>query len=130
MSRQKKEISYDSRDYDFKEIETDERFRQTAKEFWVTLLTFGIFIIFLTGNLYLNGRSDVAHYKYVFGFPLWIFLEIVILVGMVVAVELVVTFVYRDMDVTPTGKLKPRHRKQDVTTTEGQEKAAPESEDQ
>ncbi|MCI5493604.1 MAG: hypothetical protein MR425_05700 [Lachnospiraceae bacterium] len=34
MSRQKKEISYDSRDYDFKEIETDERFHQTAKEFW------------------------------------------------------------------------------------------------
>lgn len=129
MSRQKKEISYDSRDYDFKEIETDERFHQTAKEFWVTLLTFGIFIVFLTGNLYLNGGSDVAHYKYVFGFQLWIFLEIVILVGMVVAVELVVTFVYRDMDVTPTGKLKPRRRKQDITTTGDQEKAAPESED-
>lgn len=71
----------------------------------------------------------MAHYKYVFGFPLWIFLEIVILVGMVVAVELVVTFVYRDMDVTPTGKLKPRRRKQDITTTGDQEKAAPESED-
>lgn len=33
----KREIDPNSRDYEFSEIEPDERFVQTAKEFWVTI---------------------------------------------------------------------------------------------
>ena len=38
--------------------------------------------------------------------PLWIFLEILIIIGMVVAQELIATFVYKDMDVTPRGSIR------------------------
>ena len=65
----------------------------------------------MIANLYLVGGKDPSAYTYVLGFPLWIFLEICILIGMVVAVLLVVTYVYRDMEVTPKGSLKPRHKK-------------------
>ena len=39
----KREIDPNSRDYEFSEIEPDERFVQTAKEFWVTIGTFCVF---------------------------------------------------------------------------------------
>jgi len=104
---EKKKIDPMSRDYDFADIEPDERFVQTTKEFWITLGVYGVYMVLMIGNLYLiNG--DPANYTYVLGFPLWIFIQICILVGMVASVLLVTTFVYRDMDVTPHGKIKPR----------------------
>ena len=37
MSQINNNIDPDSRDYDLKSIEPDERFTQTTKEFWITL---------------------------------------------------------------------------------------------
>lgn len=108
---EKKHIDPNSRDYDFSDIELDERFVQTNKEFWVTLGVYACYIVLMISNLYLVGGYDVSKYTYVMGMPLWIFLQICILIGMVVAVLLVVQFVYRDMDITPHGALKPRNKK-------------------
>lgn len=69
-------------------------------------------MVLMIANLYLVGGKDVSKYKYILGFPQWIFNEIIILIAMVVAVILVVTFIYRDMDVTPNGKLKERKHKE------------------
>lgn len=104
-------IDPESRDYDPAAIEPDERFTQTTKEFWVTMITYLVFAVLLIGNLFVVGNTDPANYTYVLGFPLWILLEILILIGMVVAVLCVVSFVYRDMEITPHGKLKPRKQK-------------------
>lgn len=112
MSQINNNIDPDSRDYDLKSIEPDERFTQTTKEFWITLGTYLVFMVLMNANLYLVGGKDVSKYKYILGFPQWIFNEIIILIAMVVAVILVVTFVYRDMDVTPNGKLKERKHKE------------------
>ena len=71
-----------------------------------------VFMVLMIASLYLVGGKDVSKYKYILGFPQWIFNEIIILIAMVVAVILVVTFVYRDMDVTPNGKLKERKHKE------------------
>ncbi|MCC8027090.1 MAG: YhdT family protein [Clostridium sp.] len=101
----------ESRDYKFSDIEPDERFTQTFKEFWITMGVFAVFMVLMIWNLYMVNGYDVSNYTYVFGFPLWIFLEICILIGMVIAVLLVVTFVYKDMDITPHGKIKTRGRK-------------------
>ena len=43
MSQINNNIDPDSRDYDLKSIEPDERFTQTTKEFWITLGTFLVF---------------------------------------------------------------------------------------
>ena len=102
MSQINNNIDPDSRDYDLKSIEPDERFTQTTKEFWITLGTYLVFMVLMIANLYLVGGKDVSKYKYILGFPQWIFNEIIILIAMVVAVILVVTFVYRDMDDGPS----------------------------
>ena len=107
----KREIDPNSRNYEFSEIEPDERFVQTAKEFWVTIGTFCVFTVLMILNPYMVNGPDPQHYTYVFGFPLWIFCEICILIGMVVAVILITTFVYRDMDITERGTVKPREKK-------------------
>lgn len=104
-SKAVQKIPYDSRDYSFKDIEPDERFVQTKKEFFITLGTYLVFAVLLIANLFVVGGTDIGKDKYVLGFPLWIFLEIVILVGMVIAVELIVSFVYKDMDITPAGRI-------------------------
>ena len=106
----KNQIDPMSRDYDPSKIVPDERFIQTTKEFWITGITFIIFSALMIINLFVLGK-DPSSYTYVLGLPLWIFLEIVILVGMVVAQELIVTYVYKDMDVTPHGKIKNKKEK-------------------
>ncbi|MCI8743285.1 MAG: YhdT family protein [Lachnospiraceae bacterium] len=104
---EKRTIDPMSRDYDFSEIEPDPRFVQTGKEFWITLGVYGVYMVLMIGNLFLvNG--DPAEYTYIMGFPLWIFLQICILVGMVVSVLVVTSFVYQDMDITPHGQIRPR----------------------
>ena len=92
-----KQIDPMSRDYDPASIVPDERFTQTAKEFWITMLTYSVFVLL---------GADPSKYTYVLGMPLWIFLEILIIIGMVVAQELIATFVYKDMDVTPRGSIR------------------------
>jgi uncharacterized membrane protein YhdT len=71
-------------------------------------------------NLYTLGAQDPSNYVYVLGFPLWIFVEICLLIGMVAAVLFVVTFVYRDMDITPKGKLLPRGNEKKETEVKGE----------
>ena len=90
-------IDADSRDYDLKDIENDPRITQTTKEF--------CFAALMIANLLLLSGSSVT----VLGFPLWIFLEIGLIIGFVVMVIILATFVYQDMDITPDGKL---HKKQ------------------
>lgn len=54
----KREIDPNSRDYEFSEIEPDERFVQTAKEFWVTIGTFCVFTVLMILNLYMVNGPD------------------------------------------------------------------------
>ena len=89
-------IDADSRDYDLKDIENDPRITQTTKECFAELMI---------ANLLLFSGSSVT----VLGFPLWIFLEIGLIIGFVVMVIILATFVYQDMDITPDGDL---HKKQ------------------
>lgn len=97
-----KKIDFNSRDYNFSDIEPDERFIQLTKEFWITTISFGIFIVLMIANLYIVSASDAM----VLGFPLWIFLLIVLLVAMVFVVLFVCDHVYKDMDITPKGSIK------------------------
>ena len=85
-------IDPESRNYSFKDIEEDPRIKRTTKEFFITFFTYIIY-----GALMMIHSQD---YPKILGFPLWIFILICLLVGMVVTVELICTFVYKDMDLT------------------------------
>lgn len=96
-----KTIDKTSREYDFKEIETDPRFTQTTKEFWITMGVYVTFAALLIANLLLLNESGV----FVLGFPLWIFIEILLIIGFVAAVIILSSYVYKDMDITPSGEM-------------------------
>lgn len=102
-----KKIDPKSRDYNFSDIEPDERFVQLTKEFWFTMISFGIFIVLMIANLYIVSKSSAM----VLGFPLWIFFLICLLIGMVIVVLLVCDHVYKDMDITPKGSIKSKDKK-------------------
>ena len=101
----KQAIDADSRDYDLKDIENDPRITQITKEFWITMVCYSCFAALMIANLLLLSGSSVT----VFGFPLWIFLEIGLIIGFVVMVIMLATVVYHDMDSTRDGEL---HKKQ------------------
>lgn len=98
-----------SRDYNLKDIETDPRFTQTTKEFWITLGVYVAFAGLMIANLLiLNGNKSI-----VLGFPLWIFIEILLIIGFVVAVIILSTYVYKDMDITPVGEIYKKSKKEE-----------------
>lgn len=109
MSKKRKvgEIDESSRDYDFDIIETDPRFKQTTKEFWITLGVYLVFAALMIANLLFLNDSKIQ----MFEFPLWIFIEILIIIGFVAAVIILSTYVYKDMDITPTGKIYEKEKK-------------------
>lgn len=107
MANTSQEIDAKSRKYDFRDIEPDPRFRQTTKEFWITMAVYIGFAALMIANLLLLNGSKVL----VLGFPLWIFLEILIIIGFVVAVIILATYVYKDMDITPEGEVHSKNKK-------------------
>lgn len=103
MSDQK--VDPESRNYSFDQIEDDPRLKRTTKEFFITIGVYAIYAALMILNLYIFGSKDPSTYKYILGFPQWIFNLVCLLIGMVITVELVTTFVYKDMDITPTGNI-------------------------
>ena len=96
-------INPESRDYAFNQIEDDPRLKRTTKEFFITILVYVIYAALMITNLFVFGKNPQS-YTYVLGFPLWIFIEICLIVGMVVTVELITKFVYKDMDISETAQ--------------------------
>lgn len=94
-------IDPESRNYSIKEIEDDPRLKRTTKEFFITFFTYIIYAALMMVNLFFFGQHSQDFPK-VLGLPLWIFILICLIVGMVVTVELICTFVYKDMDLTST----------------------------
>jgi len=93
-----KNINPESRDYSFNDIEEDPRIKRTTKEFFITFGTYIVYGALMILNLFTLGRHSTDYPK-VLGFPLWIFVLICLLIGMVITVELICSFVYKDMDL-------------------------------
>ena len=100
-----KSIDSKCRNDSFKEIEDDPRLKRTTKEFFITFFTYVIYAGLMIANLFTLGLHS-ADYPKVLGFPLWIFILICLLLGMVATIELICTFVYKDMDLNSSGSTK------------------------
>lgn len=96
-------VNPESRDYSFNQIEDDPRLKRTTKEFFITILVYIIYAVLMITNLFVLGKNP-QNYTYILGFPLWIFIEICLIVGMVVTVELITKFIYKDMDISETAQ--------------------------
>jgi len=99
-----------SRDYSFDDIEGDERFEQLKKEWRATVLLFAIHAALLVTNLYTLG-ADPSTYTYVFGLPLWLFLQLCEFVVYIGAIFFVVDHVFMDMDVDARGGIIAKSKK-------------------
>lgn len=104
-----KNIDPESRDYSFKDIEDDPRLKRTTKEFFITFFSFIIYSALMIINLFTFGLHS-KDYPKVFGFPLWIFILICIIVLFVTSIELICTFVYKDMDLTSKAKKQEENK--------------------
>lgn len=104
------EIDPMSRNYEFSDIEPDERFVQIMKEYWVVIGVFIVHCALLIINLYTLG-ADPSKYTYVLGLPLWLFLELCEFVVMIITCFFIIDHVFMDMDVTPKGKLIKKEKK-------------------
>ena len=94
-----------SRDYDPKEIVEDPRIKQTTKEMIITFCVYACFVILMIFNICVVGHVDPANYSYILGLPTWIFFEICIIILYVVAVNIVTTYVFKNMDLSPDGEM-------------------------
>ena len=96
-----KNIDPESRNYSFCDIEDDPKLKRTLKEFWITIFTYVIYAALMIMNLFIVGRHS-ADFPKPLGFPLWIFILICLLLGMVITVEVICSFVYKDISLEPS----------------------------
>ena len=93
-------ISDDSRDYNFEDIEVEERFKRCEYEMF---LTYGLWIIYALisiGLSYYLGRGGAENLAYTCGIPSWLFWGILVTTGVFfLVVCYVCTFVFKDMDL-------------------------------
>ena len=98
-----KSIGDDSRDYNFEDIEVEERFKRCEYEM---RLTYGLWIsyaIISIGLSYYLGRGWTENMIYVYGIPSWFFWGIVVTTALFFCIVcFVCTFVYKDMDLFDT----------------------------
>lgn len=94
---------YFSRDYDFKDIEIDPRFKVCRREMIITLAIWFLYAIISIVVAYELGKGPVEAYSYVMGLPQWWFATIVITLIFTLVVIGVTLFVFKDMDLTDVG---------------------------
>lgn len=100
----KRIIDPESRDYSFSEIKPDERFLQINKEVIATLILFVLHSAFIIVNVVVGTSGDPLA-SLTFGLPTWLVIQLVEFLVYIVLVFIMVSKVYRDMDVAPRGKI-------------------------
>lgn len=98
-------IDPESRDYDIASIPRDPRFKQINKEAAITAILFLVHTFFLLINLVLGAGAEDPLAKMMFGLPQWLAIQLIEFVVFIIAVFVMVDKVYKNMDVTPKGKL-------------------------
>lgn len=94
---------YYSRDYEFKDIEIDPRFKVCTREMIITLAVWFLYAIISITVAYELGKGPVEAYTYVMGLPKWWFATILITLIFTFVVIGITLFVFKDMDLTDVG---------------------------
>ena len=99
-------IDPESRDYDLnKDLKVDPRFKQCAKEAFIGSCLFICHAIFLVVNLINGAGAPDPLAKMMFGLPQWLVIQLCEFVVYLALVFLLVDKVYKNMDITPYGKI-------------------------
>jgi len=106
MSDVKKRIDPNSRDYDFKDIDVDPRFKVCLKELFICFGVFAVFAAVMLFIVFVVGGGDPREYSYICGMPSWYFWVIVVCLATAVAVAVILDKVFRHMSLEPDGELE------------------------
>ncbi|MCQ1530729.1 YhdT family protein [Lutispora saccharofermentans] len=103
----KKEEYYDT-NYDFKEIEMDERFIICEKEMKLVFIIQILFTVLSVAAAYLLGRGNPEDYTYIMGLPAWWFAVISISLIFLGTVIYITKFILVDMDLGDEGTIEEK----------------------
>lgn len=106
MSDNKKSVDSGSRNYDFKDIEVDPRFKVCQKEFFICCGIFAVFAALMLFCIYVVGGGDPLKYTYVLGMPLWYFAIVVMCIITAAAVSIILDKCFKHMSLESIGELE------------------------
>lgn len=90
---------YDDRNYEFKDIPEDPRFRTCFREAATVISFWGIFVALTLFIMYVIGAQDPVDYTYVCGLPLWFFLVCALIACGLAVVIYLVKRVFKDFSL-------------------------------
>lgn len=90
---------YDDRNYDFKDIPDDPRFKICFKEAMMVIGFWWVFVIATLLIMYTAGAGDPGTYSYVCGLPLWFFLVCLLIFCCIGVVVFLVKKVFQDFSL-------------------------------
>lgn len=111
MSDKKRLVDSQSRDYDFKDIEIDPRFKVCLREFFICCGIFVVFASLMLYCIYVIGGGDPLKYTYVLGMPFWYFAIVVVCIITAIAVSIILDKCFRHMSLESEGELEDTGRK-------------------
>ena len=91
---------YFDRDYDFKEINIDSRFRIAFKEMLISMIIWILFGVCCLSTTYYFSRGPVEDYSYTLGIPTWMFCCLLSMLVFYVIITIVVKKVFKNIDLT------------------------------
>ncbi len=101
----------ESRDWKREDLIIDERFEQCKKECCFVHIMFAINAAFLIWDMFVLGSGEPTKWIFVMGLPLHFFLLVVEQIVWVCCIWFVVTYIFKDMEVDPIGKIIPREKR-------------------
>ena len=98
-------INPESRDYNISDIKVDPRFKQINKEALLSFLVFCAHGLFLLINVVNGAQAYTPDMPTIMGLPSWLAIQLIEFLVYIVVIFLLVDKVYKNMDVTPRGKI-------------------------
>lgn len=106
MEHENKQLDPASRDYDFKDIDVDPRFKVCLREFYICCVIFAVFSLAMLFCVFVIGGGDPVQYRYILGIPEWYFAIVVTCIVTSVVVSIILDKCFKHMSLEPEGEIE------------------------
>lgn len=110
INETRKPIDPNSRDYDFKDIDVDPRFKVCLKEVFICI---GIFVAFAAAMLisvFVIGGGNPLEYTYILGMPAWYFCVLLVCAATCALVAVILDKFFTHMSLEAVGELEEKKK--------------------
>lgn len=106
MEHESNHLDASSRDYDFKEIDIDPRFKVCLREFFICCVVFAVFAALMLFCVFVIGGGDPLEYTYILGMPQWYFAIIIVCIITAIGVSILLDKCFKHMSLEPNGEIE------------------------